>query len=411
MIVSTCRSCPDTVREDIAQEATLKVLQSLDQLRDNAALAPWVRTIARREIAGWARRQSREQRALGAWQRELDLDRTDGVAGREDAKTSRYRPADVRRAVHQLPPSQRELIYDHYVLGMSYAEASGQREIPATALKSRLHRARRRIEKELSMSQPTPSIALDAIDLDAIARAATFRAANDEKRPALEGVLLDNAGFAVATDGHRLLVAEAPGLATLDEPLLVRTSPAPVTADGASATVHLDELRLAFADDEIAWPLLRADFPDYRTVLPDKPKIRATVSNSDLTDALDAIANHLEAAHPAIDGFRYLPAIYLDLDARSTSLTLGTSNTLGYFASSDDLPTRPPTPLDWHFNVVVACRQFAGFSESFRMKVNAHYLHAALATLGTNVTLSFTRAEQSLGLRAGRDQAVIMPIA
>lgn len=407
VITKASRACPDDVRQDIVQEVQIKVLQSLELLREPAALHGWVRTIAKREIAGWFRRRSRERQMLGEWQRELTFDRDEPVA----EKPNGNEPApDVRAAVHRLPPSQRELIYDHYVLGRSYAETSGQREIPLTALKSRLHRARRRLHKELSKMNQEAAINLAPTDLDAIARAVTFAAKEDPKRPVLEGVLLDNEGYAVATDGHRLLVAEAPGLTQLDTSIIVDVNASTLLAGPASASVRLDELHLDFDEDEIAWPLVTGDFPDYRAVLPTKPKLEITLATADVGAALEALRPHLDDAHPSSAGFTYLPAVFLAPDARSKTIEIGTSQALGYAPIADG-PADRPAGLDWHFSVVVPTRSFAGFTEAFRLKVNAHYLCDALGSAGSTITLSFTRPDQSLDLKAGRDRAVIMPIA
>ena len=407
VIRSACRACPDDIREDIVQEAQIKVLQSLARLRENAALVGWVQTIVKREIAGWYRRRQLERRVLTEWQRELAFH---GASPNADEPGADEPGADVRGAVHRLPPSQRDLIYDHYVLGKSYAETSGQREIPLTALKSRLHRARRRLHKELSMTQPAPTIPLTATDLDAIARAVSFAAKEDAKRPVLEGVLLDNEGFAVATDGHRLLVAAAPGLTQFEEPIVVDINAGTLLTERANASVHLDELRLEFDDDTVAWPLVTGDFPDYRTVLPTKPKLEMEVASGDLVAALDALDAHLDAAHPPADGFKYLPAIFIAPDARARTIEIGTSQALGYAPTKDDHADRP-AGLDWHFSVIVSCASFIGFTEAFRMKVNAHYLRAALDSLGSTIQMSFTRADQSIDLKADRDRVVIMPIA
>ena len=404
LIASVCRSCPADAREDIAQDARIKVIQSLDRLRDSARLFGWVRTIVHREILIWARRNAQEQETLTRWQTTLDLE----TGSPDEPNNDR---GNVREAVHRLPPSQRELIYDHYVLGKSYAETSGQREIPLTALKSRLHRARRRLQKELSMTQSAPAIDLTAHDLDAIARAIAFTAKNDPKRPTLGGVLLDNEGFAVATDGHRLLVAEASGLAQFDEPVIVDVNPQTLREEPALVSVRLDEVHLRFADDEIAWPLVSGDFPDYRAALPSNPKLRATLDAGQLNAALDAMTPHLDDAHPQRDGFVYLPAIYVEPDARAQTLTLTTSQSLGYHLANDGLADRPMDDLDWRFSVAIACTAFEGFSDSFRMKVNAHYLRDAVVSLGSSVTLSFSRADHSLDLASGNDRAVIMPIA
>ncbi len=402
VIKNACRSCPDDIREDIVQEAQIKVTQSLAQLRDHLALGGWVQTIVRREIAAWFRRRTREQRVLTEWQRELAFHSVPPHADEPGR--------DVRGAVHRLPPSQRDLIYDHYVLGKSYAETSGQHEIPLTALKSRLHRARRRLQKELSMTQPAPTIHLAATDLDAIARAVPFAAKGDPKRPVLQGVLLDNEGFAVATDGHRLLVAAAPGLTQFDEPIVVDIKTATLLTERASASVHLDELRLEFDDDTIAWPLIAGDFPDYRTVLPTKPKLEIEMASADLVAALEALGVHLEAAHPSVEGFTYLPAIFIAVDARAKTIEIGTSQALGYTPIKDGHANRP-AGLDWHFSVIVSCASFAGFTEAFRTKVNAHYLRSALDSMGSTIKMSFTRADQSIDLTADQDRAVIMPIA
>jgi len=138
---------------------------------------------------------------------------------------------------------------------------SARLRISISAVKSRLHRARKRLEEELKTMDPNTPVRLTAADVRSLALAAGFRATVDIRHE-LRCILLDRQGYVVATDGQRLLMRSMPALKSLDDDVLVEPNGAEALTGSAELTVHLDEVRLALATDELAWGISQRRFPE-----------------------------------------------------------------------------------------------------------------------------------------------------
>jgi len=125
-----------SVAEDVVQETLIRAWKSRDELRDPAAVRPWLFTIARREHA-----RLHERKRLPT----VDVDEiealgdpalaTDGDAGLED----------LRRAILQLPDEYREPLVMQVLGGLSTVEIAGELGLTQPAVLTRLFRARNRL--------------------------------------------------------------------------------------------------------------------------------------------------------------------------------------------------------------------------------------------------------------------------
>ncbi len=101
-----------------------------------ATPVPWVRAIARREAL----------RILGRQREEEPLESAPGVAV-ESASTDAL---DVRRAVREhLEARDRQLVVHRYWQGLTDREISDLLGLPIGTVKTRLHRARSKLERAL----------------------------------------------------------------------------------------------------------------------------------------------------------------------------------------------------------------------------------------------------------------------
>lgn len=128
---------------DATQEVFLVALRRVGSFRGESTLATWLAAITIRQCRRerW-RLWRRWHRRLGQWMA--------GEAAPADLPAERDELAmAVRRAVAQLPPSEREVVVLHYLEGMEVAEMVAVLGVARNAIDVRLHRARQRLKELL----------------------------------------------------------------------------------------------------------------------------------------------------------------------------------------------------------------------------------------------------------------------
>jgi RNA polymerase sigma factor (sigma-70 family) len=154
VLETLCRRalCDDELAEDAAQEAVIVALTSLDRLREPDRFGSWLVGIGLNICRQWLRPARRRQ---WSWQPIL----SDG-ADVEDLGPSPSEVSEraeltriVRHAVSGLPPGQRVAVARFYFQDLSYRQAADDLGIPVTALKARLHKARKRLSEQLSPNE------------------------------------------------------------------------------------------------------------------------------------------------------------------------------------------------------------------------------------------------------------------
>jgi RNA polymerase sigma-70 factor (ECF subfamily) len=124
------------VAEDVVQETLLRAWRSLDALAEDAAVKPWLLTIARREHARLYERKRLET---------VDVD---ALAVAEDPALARPGEEDttgVHRAIFALPEEYREPLVLQVLLGYSTGEIAQQLGLTNGAVLTRLCRARQKL--------------------------------------------------------------------------------------------------------------------------------------------------------------------------------------------------------------------------------------------------------------------------
>ena len=119
--------------EDAAQEAFFKAFRALDRYRPQSSFRAWVRAIAIRCAIDIVRRRRPE----GA------LPENPAAPGDEEA---RHEDLDLlRAALASLPPLDREIMLAREVEGVPDRVIAERFDLSVTAVRVRMHRARRRI--------------------------------------------------------------------------------------------------------------------------------------------------------------------------------------------------------------------------------------------------------------------------
>lgn len=130
--------------DDIVQETLAKAWAKQKSFTYGTNLKAWLFTIARNEFYSHARKLGREVQDTG----EVDTLSTGGF-GMRPAQESSLGLRELREAMARLPQSQREALVLVGVSGHSYDEAAEMCRCPAGTIKSRVNRARSRLQELL----------------------------------------------------------------------------------------------------------------------------------------------------------------------------------------------------------------------------------------------------------------------
>lgn len=136
--------------EDAAQEAALQAMLTLDRLRDADRFGSWLAGIGLNVCRRMLRRRARDEWSLeavvGGRLGAEPVDRESTPAERAEAAELATR---VRGAVAALPTGQRAAVALVYLGGLTQAETAAQLGIEVGAVKTRLHKARATLRREL----------------------------------------------------------------------------------------------------------------------------------------------------------------------------------------------------------------------------------------------------------------------
>ena len=142
-MVRACGNQADA--EDVLQDALLNAYRALDTLRDRAAFQAWLVRIGRNVCT--RRRMKEALRPI------LDLPVPDMLAGTGPSAESQMIREDIGRcvkaALQGLPQGDRRVIELRDMEGLTAPAAAHELGITVPAVKSRLHRARARLRRQL----------------------------------------------------------------------------------------------------------------------------------------------------------------------------------------------------------------------------------------------------------------------
>jgi RNA polymerase sigma-70 factor, ECF subfamily len=128
--------------EDIAQEAFLSALRSLDRFDLRRPFAPWLHRIVVNRAIDWAR--------VRALRQEVDAERVPELAAAGRVDDDPAWSDEVIAALATLAPDHRAVVVMRYVLEYTPGEIAQLLDLPRGTVNSRLRRALDRLEEELS---------------------------------------------------------------------------------------------------------------------------------------------------------------------------------------------------------------------------------------------------------------------
>ena len=132
--------------EDIVQDAIFRAIERHHQLRDDAAVFPWLVRIALRRASDYRRKARREALVDMFTFAESRVD--DAPYGETQLDDDRDR-AEVRRALGRLKPYHRELLVLRYYSQLSVEELAQVFDKSNALVRKDLQRARAQLEKRL----------------------------------------------------------------------------------------------------------------------------------------------------------------------------------------------------------------------------------------------------------------------
>jgi RNA polymerase sigma-70 factor, ECF subfamily len=138
------RTSSGELAEEALQDTFVAAWRGARGYHGGGEVPAWLWGIARRRLASLARRQP-----PGVLSLEVAGEHLDPAAGPEEAALGRDASARVRRAVAQLPDEQRTAIAAVVYQGQSITQAARAAGVAEGTIKSRLHRARLHLRKEL----------------------------------------------------------------------------------------------------------------------------------------------------------------------------------------------------------------------------------------------------------------------
>jgi RNA polymerase sigma-70 factor, ECF subfamily len=138
-------------RDDVAQQIMLDAFRALPCYQGTSRLSTWIYSLSLRRVADHFRSPQRRDVPSG-WPGDdtFPLLPAASSAHAPDEQAVKAEEAErLRRAVSRLAEPERSVVLAYYLGEMSVTEISGALNIPEGTVKTRLHRGRRTLRKEL----------------------------------------------------------------------------------------------------------------------------------------------------------------------------------------------------------------------------------------------------------------------
>ncbi len=145
------------VAEEITQDTFLRAYRKLGTLKNPDLFAGWLYVIANRLCNTWFEKKAPDMQSLETVPA-IELEEhvySEYTAEQREERASEKRVDLVKRLLQKLPESERIVVTLHYLAGSSVKEISEFLGVSLNTVKSRLYRARQRLQKEDHMVRET----------------------------------------------------------------------------------------------------------------------------------------------------------------------------------------------------------------------------------------------------------------
>ena len=138
------------IAEEITQDIFLRVYEKLETLKNPNTFAGWLYVIAARQCFAWFEQKRMPMESLEAMPPEKleELAYAQYRAKQRDEFASEQQREVIKHLLQKLPESERTVVTLHYIDDMTCVNISQHLGVSPNTVKSRLHRARKRLKKE-----------------------------------------------------------------------------------------------------------------------------------------------------------------------------------------------------------------------------------------------------------------------
>lgn len=133
--------------EDITQDAFIKAFQNIHQLQDGAKFGAWLAVIA----SNLARNYLKRDKKIYYTDEEVVVEDGSAVNSTEESALRNLEVDRVRKAIRDLPSEYYQVIVLQYYYELKVEEIADMLKLRTGTVKSRLHRARNRLVKDLEL--------------------------------------------------------------------------------------------------------------------------------------------------------------------------------------------------------------------------------------------------------------------
>jgi RNA polymerase sigma factor (sigma-70 family) len=138
------------IAEEITQDIFLRVYEKLETLKNPNTFEGWLYVIAARQCYAWFEKKRVPMASLDAMppQELEELAYTQYRAKQRDEFANEQQREVIKRLLQKLPEGERTVVTLHYLDSMTCEDVSKFLGVSPNTVKSRLHRARKRLKKE-----------------------------------------------------------------------------------------------------------------------------------------------------------------------------------------------------------------------------------------------------------------------
>lgn len=159
------------IAQEITQDTFLTAYQKLSTLKDHKRFAGWLYVIANRKCIAWHRSKNPQSQSLEEL-KSVELDKvfyTEYIARQREEAANEKRRETVQNLLSTLRESDRTVVTLYYIAEMSCEEIAKFLGVSPNAVRTRLHRARKRLKEEIAQIEENlgsfelPTLLLDRI--------------------------------------------------------------------------------------------------------------------------------------------------------------------------------------------------------------------------------------------------------
>jgi RNA polymerase sigma-70 factor, ECF subfamily len=140
-------------RDDVAQQILVDAFRAMPFYQGTSRLSTWIYSLSLRRVADHFRSPQRRDVASG-WPGDDTFPPSPPTSSAQapDEQAARAEEREeLRRAISRLPAPERAVVLAYYLGEMSVAEISRALDMPTGTVKTRLHRGRQALRKELTV--------------------------------------------------------------------------------------------------------------------------------------------------------------------------------------------------------------------------------------------------------------------